>query len=375
MKRILIFVVAFLMMLSVHAEVKIISTEAWSPNITGSWQPDAGLSYSNTVYGDTYYNPNWQDMSKSNNIEHKSVTRWFNLKPNNKRSWSFSMSLTNLNAERGYSYWATSQPNRKQNAEQIYWGIRIGYKENGISRTSQVWLKRSNKKYDSYGYETYGSAQNISYSIDNNGWKESSDYYPSCSQSSAPVFSIETYLGGSTFIKWGNMYITNFPVYMEELSYITIMIGTQAKIQIGKPKAYGSGVNKDNIYDASEYIQQENYVMAKEKLYRADQTYYERPAINLALSYAMLNELDKALELTNALIKYKGEFIQYVYALRGLIKEEQGKKLEALDDFQKAGDAENYNRLYNDIFKPQPSQQTQLKPKPQNKSTKPALTK
>lgn len=375
MKRILIFVVVFLMMLSARAEVKIISTEAWQPNITGAWQPDAGLSYSNTVYGDTYYNPNWQDMSKSNNIEHKSVTRWFNLKPNNKRRWSFYMSLTNLNAERGYSYWATSQPNRKQNAEQIYWGIRIGYKENGISRTSQVWLKRSNKKYDSYGYEAYGSAQNISYSIDNNGWKESFNYYPSCSQSSAPVFSIETYPHGSTFIKWGNMDITNFPVYMEELSYITIMIGTQAKVQIGKPEAYGSGVNTNNIYDASEYIQQENYVMAKEKLYRSDQTYYERPAINLALSYAMLNELDKALELTNALIKYKGEFIQYVYALRGLIKEEQGKKLEALDDFQKAGDAENYNRLYNDIFKPQPSQQSQPKPKPQNKSTKPALTK
>ena len=365
-----------LLALSAHAEVKIISAQAWSPTISGTWNKEAGLSYSNTVYGDTYYNPNWQDWSKHGNVEFMSVTRYFYLRPDTKRSWSFTMPITNLRAEKGYSYWSRNAPNLKQKAEKIYWGIKVGYKENGISRTTKVWLKRSNREFYSSGIETYGSAKYIAYNVDNNGWKDSYTEYPSCAQNNAPAFTIKTYSWGKTYLEWGSFAITDFPVYMEELTYIQVMVGTQAQIQIGKPTAYGEGVNEKNIYVAAEYMEQENYLMVKQKLYSADQTYYEGQAFNLAIAYAFLEEPDKALELCNALIKFNGESLQATYVLRGLIRESLGKKLDALDDYQRAGDQENYNRLYNEIYKPKAAQpQTKPKTTTQKQSDKPALTK
>ena len=376
-----ILLIVILFALSAHAEIKILSTQSWSPTISGSWNKESGLSYSNTVYGDTYYNPNWQDMSKSGNLESLSVTRYFYLRPNSKRTWTFSLPITNLNAEKGYSYWATSSPNKKQSSDQIYWAVVVGYKENGNSRTSKIWLKRSNREYYSSGYEAYGSAQYISYSIDNNGWKQSYTDYPSCSSSNSPTFKIESYSYGHTYIKWGNFAITDFPVYMEELTYIQVLVGTQAKIQIGKPSAYGEGVNEKNIYVAADYMEQENYAMVKQKLYKSNGEYYERQAVNLAFAYAALEEIDKAIELCNALIKYNGESLQYAYFLRGSIKEYKGQKLDALDDYQHSGDQESYNRLYNEIYRPKPTQQqtpqqqTQKRKSNQNNSSKPPLTK
>lgn len=361
--------------LAAHAEVKVLSTKAWSPTISGTWNKEDGLSYSNTVYGDTYYNSNWQNMNGQGTLECMSVIRYFYLRPDTKRGWKFSMPITNLHAEKGYSYWATSAPNLKQKAEQIYWGIIVGYKGNGISRTTKVWLKRSDREFYS-GIETYGSAEYITYNVDNNGWKKSHIYYPSCAQNNAPAFTIETYSWGETYLKWGSFAITDFPVYMEELTYIQVMVGTQAQIQIGKPTAYSEGVNEKNIYVAAEYMEQKNYAMVKQKLYKSNGEYYERQAINLALAYAMLEEIDNALELCNALIKYNGESVQSAYWLRGSIEEYMGQKLSALDDYQRAGDQENYNRLYNEIYKPKAAQpQTKQKTTTQKQSDKPALTK
>ena len=87
MQRNFILLIALLLSLSTYSEVKILSTEAWNPTISGFWSPESGLSYSNTVYGDTYYNPNYQNKN-SNNIEFKTVTRYFNVRPDRKRSWS-----------------------------------------------------------------------------------------------------------------------------------------------------------------------------------------------------------------------------------------------------------------------------------------------
>lgn len=371
-KKLIITLTSLIWALSATAEVKIISTKAWSPTISGTWNKDAELSYSNTIYGDTYYNSDWQDMSKSGDIEYKSVTRYFYLRPDTKRNWSFRMPITNLHAEKGYSYWS-SDPNRKQNAEQIYWGIRVGYKENGIARKTTVWLKRSERKFSSYGYEEYNSARYITYNADNHGWKESYVNYPSCDPNNSPVFKIETFSWGHTYLKWGNFSITDFPVYMEELTYIQVLVGTQAKIQIGTSSAYGESMNAEKIYIAADYMEQENYAMVKQKLYKPDGKYYEGQAFNLAIAYAALEEVDEALELCDALIKYNGETLQYAYFLRGNIKEYKGQKLDALDDYQKAGDQESYTRLYNEIYKPHQKQQQQ-KPKQQN-SGKPALTK
>ena len=381
----LIFIALIPIVPKIHAEIKILSTQ-WNPSVNGSWTKVSGLTYNNTVYGDTYYNPNWQDQSKNGNIDYLSATRYFYLKPNVKQNWSFSMTLTNLNAEKGYSYWSQSNPDKKQRADQIYWGILIGYKENGASRTAKVWIKRSNQTYDSYGYPDYYSDKYIEYNVDNSGWKKRYLDYPSCSPNYAPTFQIDTYSYGNTYIKWGGFSIIDFPSYMEELSYITIMVGTQAKIQIGKPSVSSTGVKVENIYMADEYMKQQNYAMVKQKLYRSDQTYYEGQAYNLAIAYAALLEFDQALELCNALIKYNGEVVSYAYGVRGIIREAEGHKIDALDDYFKAGDEENYNRLYNEIYRPKPVQQkkqtqqskpqtTQQKKSTQTKTTKPPLTK
>lgn len=379
-KRIIILVYLWgCFLCNVYAEIKILSTSAWSPTITGSWKNSGGLEYSNTVYGDSYYNADWQDMSKQSSIQVKTVYRTFNLRPDSKRNWTFSMPISNLNAEKGYSYSSKNNPKKKQSSDQIYWAIRIGYKENGVSRTSTIWIKRSQYTPPTYGvYESIYNGRLIQYCIDNEGWKESSEYYPSCSPKDAPSLRIETYSWGKTYVKWGNWSITDFPVYMEELSYINISVGTQANILIGKPSAYGEGVNTNNIYDASDLIQQYNYTAAKQKLYRFDESYYEGPAYNLAWCYFMLNEYDNAIKMCNALVKYNGETLQRAYAVRGMAKEMKEDYLSALDDYKKAGEiaVEFYESLYDLIYRSNSNQQQQQQQhQRQQANKKPKLTK
>ena len=363
MKRILILLIAFSIILSIHAEVKILSTEAWVPTIEGFWSPNkTGLSYSNTVYGDTYYNPNWQDMRKSGSIEHVCVTRWLNLKPDRKRDWEFSIQISNLNAEYGYQYWSKSNPKLKQDADQIYWGVLIGYKENGISRISKIWIKRSGLY--------------ISYSIDGNAWKQTYQDYPSCVPNLAPYFVIRTKTSGQTYITLRGNTIVDYPTYIEEIQYITVMVGTQAKVQIGKPSAVGMEIKSEEIYDASEYMETENYAMVVRKLYNAENTYYEQPAVNLAWAYASTNEIDKALEICEALIKFEGISLNYAHSLRGLIREYKGLKEEALEDYMIANDMTNYNRLQEEIKSEQLQKKQRQQQKQQQKtSSKPTLTK
>ena len=356
-------------------EIVIISNEPWSPNITGSWNKAEGLSYSNTVYGDTYYNPEWQDMTEGGvTLKYATLQRYFNLRPQSKRNWSFSMPITNLNAEKGYEYYSRDDRNKKQKASQIYWGICIGYKENGKSREVNIWLKRSNAKSTYSRYEDYSSEMYIEYSIDGDVWRTSSKYYPSVLPGSSPKLLISAYESGRTTISWGGLTLTTLPVYMEELTSIIIKVGTQAKIQIGKPYAHAAGVDESKIYTASEYLEQENYAMVKQKLYRADNMYYEKQAAALALAYIALGEYDKSIEMLNALIKFNGESLAYAYYLRGAINENLGNKMAALDDYQKSGEQEEYNRLYNEIYRPV---QTQAKPKSTQakKNVKPKLTK
>ena len=374
MKRNSILLIALLLSLSTYSEVKILSIEAWNPTISGFWSPESGLSYSNTVYGDTYYNPNYQNKN-SNNIDFKTVTRYFYVKPDRKRWWSFKFTLSNLNAEKGYMYYSTSNPKQKQNVSQIYWGVLIGYKANGVNRTSKIWFKRSDKEYNSYGYYINGSDNHVEYNFDNGGWDVSyALQYPSCAPNSAPTFSISSHPKENTsYIMWG-CEIVSLPVYIEEIQYIQILVGTQAKVQIGVPSALVHEIKQEDIYDASEYMETENYAMVVRKLYNAENTYYEQQAINLAWAYASLNELDKALEICNALVNFKGVTLNYAYSLRGILKEVKGNTEEALEDYMMANDMDNYNRLQEEI-KAQQLQEQQKKQQQQKKSSKPTLTK
>lgn len=376
MQRNFILLIALLLSLSTYSEVKILSTEAWNPTISGFWSPESGLSYSNTVYGDTYYNPNYQNKN-SNNIEFKTVTRYFNVRPDRKRSWRFEFTLSNLNAEKGYEYYSKSNPRQKQNVSQIYWGVLIGYKANGVNRTSKIWFKRSDREYDSYGYYINGSDHYVEYNFDNSGWKTHYLHpYPSCTPNSAPTFLISSNAKENISLIWWGQIVEDLPVYIEEIQYIQILVGTQAKVQIGTPSALVHEIKQEDIYDASEYMETENYAMVIRKLYNAENIYYEQPAVNLAWAYASTNEIDKALEICEALITFEGTSLNFAHSLRGLIREYKGLKEEALEDYMLANDMTNYNRLQDEIKSEQLQEQQRQQQKQQPRtSSKPTLTK
>lgn len=115
------------------------------------------------------------------------------------------------------------------------------------------------------------------------------------------------------------------------------------------------------VYDASDYMEQQNYEMVKQKLYNSNNTYYEGQAVNLAYAYTILGEYEAGLELCRALITYNGESINSAYFLRGFINEQYGKKIAALEDYQRSNQIEYYNSLYNKLFRPYPSPEKQLK--------------
>lgn len=152
---------------NVSSEIVIRSTKSWSKSDYGySWNSDAGLSYNSTVWGETYYNSSWQDLSKPTSIQTKKVYKWFYARPDYKRDWNFTIPITNLNAEQGYSYSSKSNPDLKQMSSQIYWAIQIGFKADGVDRDITIWLKRSNKRYYEYiEGEASDSEKYIQYSV------------------------------------------------------------------------------------------------------------------------------------------------------------------------------------------------------------------
>ena len=78
--------------LSAQAEVTIISPKSWNPTIiTGSWTNKEGLSYTNSVWGDTYYNSGYQNMSTSQELQHKDIYRYFYIRPDSTRDCIFTL--------------------------------------------------------------------------------------------------------------------------------------------------------------------------------------------------------------------------------------------------------------------------------------------
>lgn len=371
---------------TIAAEVKIVSTAEWNKKDFGTtWSCDQGLTHTSTVWGDCYYNPGWQDMSKSQNLESKAVWRYFHAKPNYERGWDFSFPITNLNAQKGYSYYAKSSPNKKQDASQIYWCVTIGLVTQGKKQSVSIWLKRSDRDIDpDYGFERYGSAEYITYCVSGGNWITSSTFYPSCEQSAAPKLRVTMWPGtssdnGSTSIYWGNLCLTSFPFYTEEVEFVSISVGTQAKIQIGEPVA--SAYSTNCRYSNSEsFIQEGRYERAKQELQAGSSRtglYCEKQAYLLALVYLQLEEYDNCMEMCNALVQYKGEYISNSYYLRGLVTEVKGNYLQALDDYSKAGSiaSEDYNRLNNAIFHSNANQSQPRQNQSPKQNKKPQLTR
>ncbi len=364
-----------------HAQVTIRSSLAWSQSFsTGSWTNNEGLTYSSTAWGDTYYNPKWQDMSKQTSIQSSSIWRYYNVGPSNKRNWTFTLPINNLNAEKNHYYYTNANPSLKQQSHQIYWGISIGMMIDGVEKNVYFWMSRSARDYYYDGTPTYTSENYLSCSVEKGGWTTTSHVYPSCSQSATTSLYIESSTYGQTTIKWDGFQITSVPYYVSKITYVKVMVGTQAKIQLGKASAY-SGAPIGSTYDGSDLMEKEQYSAAISKLYQSSGVYLEKPALNLAFCYLITGQPDKCIEMASALVKYNGETISYAYYLRGMARENKSNYLDALEDYRLAGSVatDEYNRLYNTIYSSNKSVQTnnsqQKKQQSTQQNTKPALTR
>lgn len=364
--------------LASYAEIKIVPSSAWKPTtFNGTWINNEGCSVSSSSWGDSYYNPNWQDMSKKTTIQSKGVWRYFYIGPSVKRDWSFNLPISNLNAEKNYSYYSTSNKNLKQQSHQIYWGISIGYKVGNETKNVYFWLSRSNRDLYSNGTPTYSSEKYINCSVGSDGWKNTYYDYPSCAQSASPLLQIFTYTYGFTKILWGGYQVTSINSYVDEITYIKVMVGTQAQIQIGQPSAFGSSLTS-KPYDATDLIEKEQYSIAISKLYQSNGIYYEYPAANLAICYLFTGQPDKAMELSNALIKFGGETMPFAYYIRGAVREFNGNLLDAIEDYKQSGSfgKDDYNRLSNKIYKTHTQNHSQNNNTVNNNTNqKPILTK
>ena len=371
MKKILLFLL-FNTSLFILNAVKVIPIKPWhKDNFSLEWQSNGGLTYTSTIWGETYYNPDWQDMDKSSSVNYKTIEKYFYAKPPMPKPWKFVLPISNLNAKENCAYSAQSTSNLKQNVNQIYWGFNINFKANGKNHNINIRLKR-NGHY-------------ISYNINGSGWKKEEFYtsvYPSCELSNSSKLEIITsneYSIGTT-LYWAGYKLTSFDYFMEELNYITVYIGTQAKVQIGKPSARETTASRTNndIYGAEDLIEKGDYISAKNYLYNKHGVYYEKKAVNLTLCYLALGEFDNCISMCNALIKYKGESLLLAYYLRGVSYEKKGNYEKALVNYQKSSSIgiDDYQRLYNEVNSMKKSTTTTaIPPTAPHKKEIPKLTK
>ncbi len=345
MKKLLLFLL-FNTSISILNAVTVIPIEPWhKDDFTLEWQSNGGLTYTSTIWGETYYNPDWQDTDdKSSSIKYKTIEKHFYTKPPMPKPWKFVLPISNLNAKENCYYSAQSTPNLKQPANQIYWGFNINFKANGKNHNIYIWLKRK--------------GHYIAYNVNGSGWKSEEFYtsvYPSCELSNTSKLEIVTSneYNIRTTITWAGYQLTSFDYFIEELNYITVYIGTQAKVQIGKPSASETTISRtnNNIYGAEDLIERGEYIKAKNYLYHKDGVYYEKQAVSLTLCYLALGEFDNCISMCNALIKYKGESLLLAYYLRGASYEKKGNYEKALDNYQKSSSIgiDDYRRLYNEV--------------------------
>ena len=82
--------------------------------------------------------------------------------------------------------------------------------------------------------------------------------------------------------------------------------------------------------------------------------YLETNARDLAICYMNLMEFEKAIEICDALIKFRSKHITQAYFTRGAAREILGDYAGALDDYSKVGGelgAQYYNNLYNRLYR------------------------
>jgi len=330
--------------LLVTSQIKIISdAHIYKDNIGNSWSSNPELVYANTLWGETFYNAGWQDIRISAPIKSESVIKTINFSPEGKRDWTLTIPIQNLNAEIDHEYSSTHDQAKTQNAENIYWGLKINFKRNKEDQSLTIWLKRADTQY---------KKEFISYSVDGDGWKEDA-IYPSCDKENNTDLKIETHKNNYTYISWGINNLTHFSSYIDEISSIEIIVGTQAKIQVGKVRL---NVEAFTLLESLESQMSEGkFNEAKSSLLKEVAEYgsFELLYFPLALCYLNLEEFNECIDASTALIKFQGKRLYDSYGLRGLAKESIYDYQGALADYKSAGSIgkEYYERLSQIMFK------------------------
>ena len=354
------------------------SEKSQSMKVSGFWSSNQNLTYNSTAYGDTYYNYKWQDMSVTGNIEHEDVFKWVLLKPYRKCNWSVQFHIQNLNAEKNKNYFcSTDKKKHNQSSSQIYWGVCVGYKANGVERSSCVWIKRSDPEYLYGNTESYDSCEKIMYSVDGGSWQMSNTFsapYPSCKQDNRVNFSIDIRESKSV-ISWGSLKITELPLHIDEIRYIKVLVGTQAKVQIGNITAVADFYPSDSTLGSWFDNRNENSIIRA--LGKAP-VLTETEALYLAMAYIASSDFERSIELSTAIINFNGSRKNEGYYYRGLANLLSGRTQEALQDYTTSGHPEVYYEIYEDLYGKKNVETSPKKASPsqnQNKNSKPALTK
>lgn len=358
-----------------NAQVNIVSSGPWSKSFsTNPWTKDNDLVYRTSPLGEVVYAyPNYQDFTKTRNIIiKKDFWNYYKIGPVLKRDWTFELPIFNVNSARNTNYFAYDK-RKKQPSSQIYWGFTIGYQTNGKEKQTTIWIKRSNKKYSTYG-ETYDSEKYISYRVDDGEWRDSYSDYPSNSVDLKLIIDIHT---SYTNISWAGLNLKVLPEYIEKINYLSIHVGCLASIQVGAAKAFSSEYASPDC--GMYYVSNQQYSQGIEQLENSQHNYYECQALTLAHCYLGTRNFSKVIEFCNALINYDSYSKKEAYLIRGIANEYLGYYSQAQADYNNAQSYSDYDRVTGKIKSQQTQSRQQTTQAQTNKqkqtTTKPPLTK
>lgn len=235
--------------------------------------------------------------------------------------------------------------------DDIYWGLEITLYHNGNYDKYQIWI---NKKFGEYPNDRDFFYMN---SI-TNSWKKET-YYPRSDESEISIisrnfeykFNQSSQVNVSTEINLNGTTLLYLPYYTDKIHSISILVGSQAILNIGKPYyIYPKFGREENYPIVKNFIENERYFSAMNALWEYNPKLptlemSETGALLLAYTQIGLEKYSDCINTTNAIIKFAGDFKKQATMIRGIANENLGDFESALSDYYSSGDMDSYNRL------------------------------
>lgn len=351
-----------------YSKINIVSDKEYTKNeykfeIGSISSVSSNLSYDSSKL--LYYNPCFLDTKRNSTILHEDFT--INIKLDNitprSECYEFSIPIRNLSAETDHYYYSNANPKLKQNFDDIYWGLALNVSHSGINESIIIWIKKFSRNY-------YGSKSDYtSYDVNNTGWQEKYGYPNISSDYSSELKITGWKYSNQSEISWGDiafysLYSNPLPYFIDAINSVQVLVGCQANIKVGKGQLHlgnyfglaDENINKAETYLNDHYSKLSNFISAEQYFsaeseaknwIKEDGNTTEFNAFTLAYCQITRNEYYDCMRTCNALIQYRGDYLNQAYVLRGLCKETDGDIEGALSDYNNAGSlgVDSYNKL------------------------------